>query len=489
MILVGLHITARPAANAYAGSDPLPTTDQEKIDAYVQSRMRIAHIPGLALGVVRGDQVVYLKGYGIAGPDGRAVTPQTPFIIGSSSKSFTALAVMQLVEAGKIDLDAPVTRYLPWFRTADLTASNQITVRSLLIQDSGLGVYAGRQGLADNDQSSTALEQGVRQLAGLELSQPVGKAFEYSNVNYTILGLIVQVVSGKPYEEYVQAEVFAPLRMNRSSAAITDPAAKDIASGYRYWFYWPVAFDAPYPRRMTPAGFLISTAEDISHYLIAQLNGGTYDQQQVLSLSGMAALHADGAKMGPSSSYGMGWQIRGQPGSRIIDHTGDTSNFHSNMLLLPDQQLGIVILINISGYSQINAINIPIEGVAAILLGQNLSESVDPPANWISPVIPLVPFFILVIWISGSLLFIKHWRQRGILPLRGTQWLWRYFLPLAIDLFLASIAWIIVPRRFLTPMETIGLFTPDVFLIVVLMTVLGAGWALTRTFLTFRPQV
>ena len=209
--------------------------------------MRIAHIPGLALGVVRGGEVVYLKGYGIAGPDGRAVTPQTPFILGSTSKSFTALAVMQLVEAGKIDLDAPVTSYLPWFRTADITASNQITVRNLLNQDSGLGVYAGRQGLADNDQSSTALEQGVRQLAGLQLSQPVGKAFEYSNVNYTILGLIVQAVSGKPYEEYVQSEIFAPLDMTHSAAAITDPTAKDIASGYRYWFYWPVAFDAPYP--------------------------------------------------------------------------------------------------------------------------------------------------------------------------------------------------------------------------------------------------
>src|SRR5512138_2868748 len=107
--------------------------------------MRAAHIPGLALGVVRGDKVVYLKGYGIAGPDGRAVTPQTPFILGSSSKSFTALAVMQLVEAGKIDLDAPVTSYVPWFRTADPTESNQITVRNLLNQDSGMGVYAGRQ--------------------------------------------------------------------------------------------------------------------------------------------------------------------------------------------------------------------------------------------------------------------------------------------------------------------------------------------------------
>ncbi|MEP7357787.1 MAG: serine hydrolase domain-containing protein, partial [Anaerolineales bacterium] len=127
-ICVSLFVTALPAQSASAGSAALQISDQEQIDAYLRSRMQVANIPGLALGVVRGDQIVYLKGYGMAGPDGRVVTPQTPFIIGSLSKSFTALAVMQLVEAGKIDLDAPVTTYLPWFRTADPAASAQITV-------------------------------------------------------------------------------------------------------------------------------------------------------------------------------------------------------------------------------------------------------------------------------------------------------------------------------------------------------------------------
>src|ERR671927_347756 len=131
LILISLLCTAVPASSASANRFPLQTVDKEKIDAYIQSRMRAAHIPGLALGVVRSDQVVYLKGYGVAGPDGRLVTPQTPFILGSTSKSFTALAVMQLVEAGKIDLDAPVQRYLPWFRVGgpDAHASSLITVR------------------------------------------------------------------------------------------------------------------------------------------------------------------------------------------------------------------------------------------------------------------------------------------------------------------------------------------------------------------------
>jgi hypothetical protein len=119
------------------------------------------------------------------------VTPQTPFILGSTSKSFTALAIMQLVEAGKIDLDAPVTKYLPWFRTADKAASAQITVRRLLNQNSGLPVSEGLENLSENDQSDTALENGVRQLADVQLSHPAGQTFEYANENYTILGLII----------------------------------------------------------------------------------------------------------------------------------------------------------------------------------------------------------------------------------------------------------------------------------------------------------
>ncbi|MCB0112029.1 MAG: beta-lactamase family protein, partial [Caldilineaceae bacterium] len=178
LLLICVLFAALPVHAASDQRAPLRQIDQERIDAYIQARMEAANIPGLALGVVYGDQVVYLKGYGVAGPDGRAVTPQTPFVPGSTSKSFTALAVMQLVEAGKIDLDTPVTKYLPWFRTRDAAASTQITVRNLLYQTSGLPTYAGRQGFTDNDQRSLALENGVRALASVQLSQPAGQGYK-----------------------------------------------------------------------------------------------------------------------------------------------------------------------------------------------------------------------------------------------------------------------------------------------------------------------
>ena len=124
---------------AAADDDP----DLAAIDRYVRSEMDAQRIPGLALGIVHGDRIVHVQGFGQADRSGREVTPQTPFLIGSVTKSFTALAIMQLSEAGRVQLDAPVQRYLPWWRVADPDASTRITVRHLLYQVSGLSKATG----------------------------------------------------------------------------------------------------------------------------------------------------------------------------------------------------------------------------------------------------------------------------------------------------------------------------------------------------------
>ncbi len=133
--------------------------DSNAIDTYIADKMLWPRIPGLALAIVKGDQIVYLKGYGQADPSGHPVTPQTPFIIGSVTKSFTALAVMQLVEAGKVKLDAPVQRYIPWFRVADPVISAKITVGELLYQTSGLPMLREPQSWTELDDK--ALERTV----------------------------------------------------------------------------------------------------------------------------------------------------------------------------------------------------------------------------------------------------------------------------------------------------------------------------------------
>ena len=134
MLALILRAFAKPAS-AKPASD---SANYDAIDAYVEGQMHRLNLPGISLAIVEGDQIVHLRGFGRARPGGESPSPQTPFLIGSITKSFTALAVMQLVEAGKVELDAPVQRYLSWFRVADPQASAQITVRHLLNQTSSL---------------------------------------------------------------------------------------------------------------------------------------------------------------------------------------------------------------------------------------------------------------------------------------------------------------------------------------------------------------
>src|SRR5215212_8596203 len=151
--------------------------DFDAIDAYVQEQMQEMRIPGAALGIVKGDKIVHLEGFGNADDSGREVTPQTPFKIGSMSKSFTALATMQLVEDGKVDLDAPVQRYIPWFRVADPEASSRITVRHLLNQTSGIPTSAGLTYMHKGDSSNDALEKEVRAMSNVELTHTTGEVY------------------------------------------------------------------------------------------------------------------------------------------------------------------------------------------------------------------------------------------------------------------------------------------------------------------------
>ncbi|HEU6445876.1 MAG TPA: serine hydrolase domain-containing protein, partial [Gaiellaceae bacterium] len=272
VVLGAAYLAAKPGSDRPAANGAAAAARFGEIERFVQDEMAAQRIPGLALGIVEGDRVAYMRGFGTADDSGREVTPQTPFIIGSLSKSVTALAVMQLVEANKIELDAPVQRYVPWFRVADEEASAEITVRHLLNQTSGLSTKTGRSFQGNGDTSDTALEQTVRELESASLIAPPGSKHQYSTVNYSVLGLVVQTVAGQSYERYVQTKIFDPLRMQRSYTSEDAAQPAGLATGHNYWFGRPRSADLPYNRGLLPAGYLISSAEDLTHYLVAQLN-------------------------------------------------------------------------------------------------------------------------------------------------------------------------------------------------------------------------
>ena len=311
-LLVSCAVAAVGAAPSAAAAQP-GEADLAEIDRFVTSEMEALDIPGLGLGIVHGDRVVHVRGFGAADAAGRPVTPETPFFTASVTKSFTALAIMQLAEEGRVDLDAPVQTYLPWFRVMDPEASSMITVRHLLHQTSGLSTLTGNATIDVVDLTDQALEREVRRLAGYSLSQPVGAGYQYSNSNFATLGLIVQTVSGQSYESYLADHVLAPLDMNETSAVPEEAHSLGLATGHQFRFGRPrpTPAEPPYTllanRGIAPAGWVTSSVDDMTHYLIAQLNGGRYGETAVLSPEGIAELHRPVAEMDGGFGYGMGW--------------------------------------------------------------------------------------------------------------------------------------------------------------------------------------
>ncbi len=447
--------------------------DWAAIDAYVEAQRNGARIPGVALGIVRGGQIVHLAGLGTAGPSGQPVTPQTPFLIGSLSKPFTALAAMQLAEAGKLDLDAPAQSYLPWFRVADAAASAQITVRHLLHHTSGLPNGAGLAPLLEGE--GVTLEAHVRNMAGVRLNRPVGASFEYSNANYIVLGLVVQVVSGQPYAEYVQQHIFAPLQMSHSYTSQDEARRQGMASGYRWWFGFPIAADLPYPASALPAGYLISSAEDMARFLAANLSGGG----AVLSPAGIAEMQRPAVATGSGDAYGMGWIVSKLGGTPVILHEGSTANFHSTAIMAPETGWGVVVLTNCTSMFAGQAARIA-RGVMAQLLGQSIpDEAPGFAAFYIAVDVAVV---LLTAGLVLSIVLLPRWRRRLIARRpRTLGFLGRVFLPISADIAWPLILLILIPMGAGFPLwRTMAFFQPDLTYWGLGMAFLALGKGLAR---------
>lgn len=487
--IVVLALCLIAPASAFAEESPTAEPDLAAIDAYIQEEMREAHIPGLALGIVHDDEVVHIESFGVAGPSGRAVTPRTPFILASASKSFTALAIMQLSEAGKVDLDAPVQRYVPWFRVADKAASNQITVRNLLNHTSGLPEDTAFEPMRSNDMSDDALEERVRALNDVQLNHRVGTTFEYTDANYDVLGLIVQKVAGQSYESYVQERIFAPLEMGHSFTDQTDARRDGLATGYRSWFGFPVPFEAPYSRAAMPSSYLISSTQDMTHFLNAQLNGGRYGGTSVLSPEGVADMHRPAVREGDKDEfYGMGWEARSLGGVPVVRHDGTNSNFYADMVLEPEGRWGVVILAN---FDSINLNGGRLQGLSSGVISQLHGQA---PPDVPMPHHPLLAPAMLVVaivsvlqalGITRSMVLLRRWRTQ---PNRRPRRRWAVALRVGLPL-VSNVGWglfmLIGFPQLTYPLALTLLLVPDLGYLVVVSGVVALSWGIVRTVLAY----
>jgi len=408
MMVVGLVVGPSPARAAM-----LDELDPAQLDAYLTTMMDEAEIPGLALGIVQGEEVVYLKGFGTADATGRAVTPDTSFLLGSISKSLTATAVMQLVDRGLVQLDAPVQTYLPQFAVADPEASRRITVRHLLQHVSGL---PSPQGLAMFLQQPPELtsEEALADLRTVELAAAPGAQYHYSNANYVVLGKLLETVSGQRFGDYLEAHVLRPLGMTHSFTNLATAQANGLAQGYQSLLGWPQPVQNQLFRDAgLPCGYVAASASDMARFLLMHLNGGRgRDAEgratQVLSPAANDLLHQPPVlTTGGLSDYAMGWGVSGSRWS----HDGQVENYFSHMLVLKEHQVGVILMTN--SYHVLlseDIIHGIVSGIEDLLAGQTPSYQETGYWTWI--VLYDLGLLLCLLLVVGAWLGLRTWRRR-----------------------------------------------------------------------------
>jgi CubicO group peptidase (beta-lactamase class C family) len=380
MLAFGLIVSASPveaqrggAAAPPARPAPILSTQQlRELDAHIEQARKQWEIPGLAVAIVQGDSVVWAKGYGVKELGKPApVDENTLFAIGSSGKSMTAALVSMLVDEGKMRLDAPVWTYLPNFRVADPYVSREATIRDLLSHRTSL-------------ENATSVWYGAAltraQLINDRLRYlPQGASFRsrfiYNNLMLMVAGEAAAAAAGKTWEELIRERLFTPLQM---SSSLSNPqeltAQSNVATPHL------VLQDQlrPIPHRDTrnigPAGAQYSSARDMAQYLRLQLGNGVYRGKRLITEGSMSQMRsvvsASGAPVIISDSgttslgYGLGWFTEYYRGERLLRHGGAIDGMLTEMMFLPEKQIGVVVLTNRSPHTMHTALTHHIFDVA-----------------------------------------------------------------------------------------------------------------------------
>ncbi|MGM0110276.1 serine hydrolase domain-containing protein [Enterococcus sp. DIV0187] len=414
----------------------LAATEQADMDRYLESEFKKTHIPGMSVEIVSQDQVAFAKGYG------DCIGADQPFIIGSLSKSITAVAIMQLVESDRVELDSPVARYLE-----DISPKSKTTVKQLLTHTSGIRTYDKVTEFRSNDKVTE---------------------YEYANTNYTLLGRIIERVTGMTYSDYVQANIFEPLAMEKSGSSLKFDKGHGLIAGHQSFFGSMREVEEAYPadnseRWLTlPAGYLISSSEDMGKYMQLFLLGANVG---ILSPESLEEMQKSSVAVTENYGYGYGLGIDSRSGSKRIVHGGNVENYTTYMIMDPEKKVGIITMFNGADFlGGGNELVIELtENALDYYLGDSPKKidatSYKTQHRWMN----LIFVAILVVAIL-PVVFLRKWIQRnknGITVLRSmVLGCGHIILPTAL------LFW--VPHIIQAPLGIIRSWGTDVYLVLVL---------------------
>lgn len=334
----------------------LSSNQIDNIENWIEKNMKDGKIPGLSVVVVKGNSTVYEKGFGYADIKNKiSVTPDTLFELGSNSKAFTALGILKLESDGLIKLDDPVTKYIPWlkleykgkYKGRKINEYVPITIEQFMHQTSGIP-FKSIGDIPIGDEPDT-LEKTIKGLVDskTKLDFYPGEKFLYATINYDVLGLVIEKITGQPYEKYIKENIIYPLELDNTFLSTRDAYQKHMAVGYKLSYLRPNAYDAPIYRGNLPAGYFISNAQDMEKWLKIQLNEFRPDN---FDMKIVEKSHLPDRSVPPTldgSSYASGWAVF-QSGGGEVSHGGNNPNFSSYITFRPQQKLGVAVLANLN---------------------------------------------------------------------------------------------------------------------------------------------
>ena len=360
---------------------------ENELNAVLQETMQRWDIPGLAVGLVEGSEIVYAKGFGVQSLATRApVTLDSVFCVQSVSKCFVATAVMQMAERGELDLDAPLVQYLPYFRLDDARC-RQITLRQALSHTSGMPdldeiEYVTLVSQPEVDEG--AAERFVRGLSGRKLVASPGERFSYSNIAYNVLGDLLAKVSGQSFERLMRERILIPAGIPHSTFLLADVPPNRLAMPHLRSPEMRVNAPYPYHRADAPSSFLHTTVVELCRWAITSLQQGSDAGRRLLSPAGYAQMWTAVAERGsqrPSiyEHMGLGWTLGHYKDVKTVSHGGAGFGGSAFLLLLPEVKRAAVVLCS----EESNAHYRIVQALADALLGEKPQTS---SVSWMVPV-------------------------------------------------------------------------------------------------------
>jgi CubicO group peptidase (beta-lactamase class C family) len=355
------------------------------LSAWIESQMAYAGQPGLSIGVVHDQQLVWASGFGHASVEAnRPAGPQTLYRIASITKLFTSTAILQLRDAGRLQLDDPIVQHLPWFSIGQPYAdAPALTIRHLITHTAGLPREAGFPYWTDND--FPTIEKVRERLPQQRAALPAETQWKYSNLGLTLAGEVVAAVSGRPYAEYVTQHVLEPLGMKRTFVSTPPADHPDLATGYERRLpngqrAQAVLSDG---RGITAAAGMTTCVTDLARFVMLQFRDGAAGGAQILKSSTLREMQRP-HWVDPdwTAGWGLGFRVQRRNGKTYAGHGGALRGYRTQVQTCPAERIGVIVLTNADDGEPVKYADKAFDWVAPAIVKATTPEAATAPAGW-----------------------------------------------------------------------------------------------------------